>query len=208
MRPFRGHAVLIILLAAPSLAVACRTGGRATPEREVAFVVVPATPAERAAHVAALTLCAPIAPAPASWSTVPVTALPGAIRLPPRLAASPAEVPTSAEQSWADTALGEVTFQREDEAGLSSGFTITPEFEPGTIFVVEGTCAQRFDGRLSALRRSFWVQSRRGGDTVFVATTDIPLGGDLQLGAGVTSRSRAGRESLLSALASLRLRVP
>jgi hypothetical protein len=85
---------------------------------------------------------------------------------------------------------------------------IVSDPEPGMTFVHEGDCAQSFDGRLSRLRRTLWVTASRGSDTTFVATTDVPLGGNLQLGAGVIASSRAGRDSLLSALASMRLNLP
>jgi hypothetical protein len=139
---------------------------------------------------------------------VRVTPTPGTIQLPRRLAAGVAEVPTSDEQSWGDSTLGDVSLQLDRSAGASSGFMITPGSEPGLTYVHEGDCAQSFDGRLSRLRRVFWVNTSRGNDTVFVATTDVPLGGDVQLGAGVISLSRAGRDSLLSSLASMRLQTP
>jgi hypothetical protein len=166
------------------------------------------TPEERRAIVAALPPCAPIAPAPRSWPTVRVTPTPGTIQLPRRLAIGVAEVPTSDEQSWADSTIGDVSLQLERDAGSSSGFMITPGLEPRRTYVHEGDCAQSFDGRPSRLRREFWVNTSRGNDTTFVATTDVPLGGDVQLGAGVIAWSRAGRDSLLSALASMRLNAP
>jgi hypothetical protein len=140
---------------------------------------------------------------------VAVTAVPGTIRLPPRLAASPTEVPTSAEQAWADTSVGELAMQRDDEAGLSSGgFMITPGPAPGLTFVREGACAQSFDGRLAEVRRVFWVNASHPRDTVFAAGTDIPVSGEVQLGAAVAAPTRAGRERLLSTLASIRLQTP
>jgi len=72
----------------------------------------------------------------------------------------------------------------------------------------EGSCAQSVDGRLSSVRRTFWVLANRPADTIFIATTDIPLGGTRQLGAGVVAPTRVRRDSLLSALASLRLGAP
>jgi hypothetical protein len=201
MRTRPRHALTVLLV--PCLAVACRTG-----RRERALIISQVTPAERSAIVEALPPCAPIAPAPAGWPTARVTATTGTIQLPPRLAVGVAEVPTSDEQSWSDSTVGHVTLQRDPDAGSSSGFMIMPGSRPGLTYVHEGDCAQFFDGRLSRLRRSFWVDASHPNDTIFIATTDIPLGGDVQLGAGVIGWTRAGRDSLLSALASLRLQMP
>jgi hypothetical protein len=193
----------LTILLVPCVAVACRTG-----RHEYVLNAMSVTPAERSAMVAALPPCAPIAPAPANWPIVRVTPTPGTIQLPRRLAVGVAEVPTNDEQSWADSTVGNVSLQLDRSAGVSSGFMITPGLEFGMTYVHEGDCAQLFDGRLSRLRRVFWVNTGRANDTTFVATTDVPLGGDIQLGAGVISSSRAGRDSLLSALASMRLNAP
>jgi hypothetical protein len=194
---------ILFVLLIPYLGVACRTGRRAQ------MLVIPSiTPAERAALVAALPPCVPIAPAPATWPVIRLTAATGTIRLPPRLATDVDEVPTSDEQSWSDSTVGHVTLQRDTHAGASSGFMIMPESKAGQTYVHEGDCAQAFDGRPARLRRSFWVDAGQAKDTMFIATTDIPLGGDVQLGAGVIGWTRAGRDSLLSALASIRLQAP
>lgn len=195
-------------LVASLFAIACRSGrGDQRAGDEITAVgpvrIVPHTP-----QLATLRPCAALPSAPATWVTVPVTAVPGTIRLPRRLADNPAPVPTSAEQSWADSATGDITLQRDDDAGLSSGFMITSDWKPGTTVVDEGSCAQSFDGHLSPLRRTFWVFASHPADTTFVATTDIPLGGNRQLGAGVIASTRARRDSLLSALASIRLTAP
>ena len=195
------HALVVLL--APCLVIACRTG-----RRERMLKISSITPEERQAIVAALPPCAPIAPAPRSWPTVRATPISGTIQLPPRLAIGVAEVPTSDEQSWADSTVGDVSLQLDRSAGASSGFMITPGLKAGMTYVHESDCAQSFDGRLSRLRREFWVDTSHAKDTVFVATTDVPLGGDAQLGAGVIAWSRAGRDSLLSALASMRLLAP
>ena len=154
MRTLPRYALTILL--APCLAVACRTGRQGYMLNAISI-----TPEERQAIVAALPPCAPIAPAPASWPTVRVTPTPGTIQLPQRLAIGVAEVPTSDEQEWADSTLGDVSLQLDRDAGVSSGFTITPGLEPGTTYVHEGDCAQSFDGRLSRLRRVFWVDASR-----------------------------------------------
>ena len=195
-------------LVAALFAIACRSGrGDHRAGDEITAVgagrIVPRTP-----QLPTPRPCAPLPSAPATWVTVPVTAVPGTIRLPQRLADSPAPVPTSAEQSWADSAIGDIALQRDDDAGLSTGFSITPDWRPGTTVVDEGSCAQSFDGHLSPLRRTFWVIADHPADTTFVATTDIPLGGNLQLGAGVVASTRARRDLLLSALASMRLTAP
>lgn len=209
MRHLRVHPTHVMLIAASCLGAACRAHGRAAPAGDIRYVVAGgSTPEERAARVAMLPRCAPIDPAPASWPIVALTAVPGTIRLPGILASHPSEVPSDAEQAWADSALGDVSLQRDEDAGVSSGFMITPGEEPGLSFVDEGACAQPFDGRLAELRRAFWTSATHAHDTVFVATTDIPVQGDLQLGAGVIGVTRAKRESLLSALASIRLGAP
>jgi hypothetical protein len=171
------------------------------------LMISSSTAEDRSAIVAALLPCAPIVPAPANWPAVPLTTAQGTIRLPPRLAVAVGEAPTSDWQAWADSTGGQLILQRDPSAGSSSGFMLMPDSKPGMTFVHEGDCAQSFDGRLSRLRRTLWVDATRASDTIFIATTDVPLGGDLQLGAGVIASSRAGRDSLLSALASMRLPV-
>jgi hypothetical protein len=63
----------------------------------------------------------------------------------------------------------------------------------------------------AAVRRTTFVDTRRAAgapETSFVATTDVPIGPDSTLGAGIHAKSRAGRDTLLAALASLWRGVP
>ena len=190
------------------VAAACHRTAPTSAGREISLVFIASTPAQRAADVAALPPCGPIAATPADWPVVRLTAVAGTMRLPAPLAGVAEAVPSNAEQSWSDSTLGRIVIQRDDDAGLSSGFMLFLEPGPSTIHVDEGACAHPFDGRLSRVRRTFSTTASHPTDTIFIATTDVPLGGNLQLGAGVMASTRAGRESLLSALASLRLQEP
>lgn len=195
-------------LVASLYVIGCRSGRGANGAADEITVVGPVTMTPITPPLAALRPCAPLPTVPERWVTVPVTAVPGTIRLPTRLANGPEPVPTSAEQSWSDSTIGSVTLQRDDDAGMSTGFSITPDWKPGTTFVGEGSCAQSFDGHRSPVERTLWVFASHPADTIFVAVTDIPLGGGLQLGAGVVASTHARRDSLLSALASMRLPAP
>ena len=163
--------------------------------------------ADRAARVARLAACPALPSVPDGWQVVELRPLPGTLRLPPGAVDYPDEVPTTAEQMWSDSVIGTLMLQLDDATDRSFGFSIDPgEPTPIPTPVDEGTCAAPFAGRMAAVRSLYWVRSARPTETTFVAVTDIPVAGDTQLGAGVTSGSRAGRDTLLSALATLRLR--
>ena len=166
------------------------------------------TPEERMARAHTLPVCSirVLGPrhAPAwRWQTVrPVAAR---LPMPVDMHDEPDEVPDDPGiQQWGVERWGNIVLQLDGDAQQSSGFFIGG----GTGAVIEPPCALRIGSSLVPVTRTASTVRRRGAsatDSMFTATTDVPVAlPDTQLGVGITARTRAGRDTLLSILAAIR----
>lgn len=78
------------------------------------------------------------------------------------------------------------------------------DFAIDGVAVVEGACSRRIAGRLSSVTRSHVLLANQR-DTAYLADVNVPHQADRSIGAGVFSRTAAGRERALSALTTLRV---
>jgi hypothetical protein len=202
--------LMVVGLVCAGAAVVCRRAPAVQPDLIVAVSdgpPVPPTPQDVAARLAALAPCPPTNAPPPSWRRVAVRVLTGtSLRAPADALDRPDEVPDSTVQAWEFPGAGRALFQLDPRASLSSGFMITPA-DSATRHVSEGECVANVAGRRIAVRQAILVRASEAAqpETTFVLTTDVPFAPDSQLGVGLLSGSRRGRESLLSALLSLEL---
>ena len=174
-----------------------------------AHTVMHPTPEERMAFARTLPACSVPTISPVArrgWRWQALRPIAAELPMPAGMKEEPDQVPDDpGVQQWGLSRWGSIEIMLDGNAQLSTGFFIGSA--AGTS---EPPCSLRINSHVTLIRRSAFAlrgKSGRGPDSMFVATTDIPLAlPDSQLGVGITARSRAGRDSLLSLLAAFRLR--
>jgi hypothetical protein len=168
------------------------------------------TPEERVAYARTLPNC-PIREIDGGsrpgWRWQMVRPVAAELPMPGGMIEQPDQVPDDPQlQQWGIERWGSLVLMLDAQAQQSTGFFIGSVSDSSS--TSEPPCRLAIDSYLSLVRRSsFTVQSHRGipPESLFVATTDIPFAlPDSQLGIGITARSRAGRDTLLSLLGALR----
>jgi hypothetical protein len=165
------------------------------------------TPEERLARARSLPDCAIGAAAlTAGWHWQAVKPAAARLPMPTEMREQPDEVPDDPEiQRWGLERWGDIVLQLDGEAQQSTGFFIGG----GAGTETEPPCALRVGPSVVPISRTASVVRRRGAssaDSMFTATTDIPIAlPDTQLGVGITARTRAGRDTLLSILAAMQV---
>lgn len=165
------------------------------------------TPEERMAIAQTLPPCSPpdlAVPTLPAWRWQTISPVAAQLPMPAEMREEPNEVPDDPDiQQWTLERWGNIVLERDDEAQQSSGFIIGS----GAGTVVEPPCALRVGSSLVPVARTASTVRRRGvagTDSMFTATTDVPVAlPDTQLGVGITARTRAGRDTLLSILAAM-----
>lgn len=192
MRPRDGLAVAATLLAA-----ACAEGRVAGPEGGASRTrtVAPEGPAPAVIEEYARRLppCAAVQ-ADGAWPLVRAWTASATLRLPP------------GSQPDAESSLEGEAWRLEDADSTRLIFAKMP---PGAVYVIQGeadhhhaepSCGLRVGGRLVILGQAVIAH---GADSLFTATTEIPAGRDLWIGAGIMSRSARGRANAVAALTTL-----
>jgi hypothetical protein len=162
------------------------------------------TVADLEAAAARLPLCTLPVVDTTAWPrhSIPNAAL--SLRLPPgyapdgRAPSEPFEAPPGeAMQGWSGPDGGYVSVMVD---GLVGGtFVLQPE---GVPVGRTDDCRVRLLGRWAQLHRAAFA-TPSGRDTLYVATLDVPLDEDAQLGAGIMHLRPGARDSLAAALNSL-----
>lgn len=169
--------------------------------------VIHPTPEERMARARTLPVCSIRALEPRrepAWRWQTVRPIAARLPMPAQMHDEPDEVPDDPGiQQWGLERWGNIVLQLDGDAQQSTGFFIGG----GARTVIEPPCALRIGSSLVPVRRTASSVRRRGAsaaDSMFTATTDVPVAlPDTQLGVGITARTRAGRDTLLSILAAI-----
>ena len=182
----------------------CQSEPTRAPSHRPAAVAAspPPTLASLEALAAGLPRCdVPAIVAARGWRAHALPGVPGAVRLPPGYAPDPGGPAGAASRSrsWAAPDSGYVTAMLSTHLGGT--FIIQPE---GGAAAAVRLCALPLFGRLA--RATLLSAVLPGGrDTLFVVTLDAPVDARRELGAGAMHHRAGARDTLLAALATMRL---